>query len=228
MDGKEGSWRLRQAWTSGTLCRVAEAASLTKGVTLALVLLAIAALPSCGPSVQSIHEGSVRFEHCYRLDLDPGVATSHREACWREWSTRYTYGQSRDRIEYARRRLRAIALGDPEPPRLDVSEERRPEERQFYLSVPAPTSAHASPPPIATRPYAANGAQPAADAPGDRCAQACRAARSECMARCPAEAEPKAGKRPRKAAPGGALTGDAGVCGTCDVEYKDCVRRCYE
>lgn len=31
---------------------------------------AVLGASSCGPSVQSIYEGNVRFEHCYRLDLD--------------------------------------------------------------------------------------------------------------------------------------------------------------
>jgi len=61
---------------------------------------------ACGPSVQSIHEGGVRFEHCYRLDLDEEVTPGHREACWKEWLASYTYGQSADRIDYARRRIR--------------------------------------------------------------------------------------------------------------------------
>src|SRR5688572_1518620 len=105
---------------------------------------------SCGPSVQSIYEGNVRFEHCYRLDLELEVATSHRQACWTTWLDRYTYGQSRDRLEYARRRVRAFAAGDANPPALKIGgADTEQETRQFYLVVPAPTSVHASPPPIA-------------------------------------------------------------------------------
>src|SRR5664279_5049259 len=63
---------------------------------------------ACGPSVQSINEGNVRFEHCYRLDLEVDAAPTHREACWKEWLGLYTYGQPRDRIEYARKRARAF------------------------------------------------------------------------------------------------------------------------
>ena len=75
---------------------------------------------ACGPSVQSIYEGNVRFEHCYRLDIDPHIAPTHREACWREWKQTYTYGQTRDRVEYAERRIRALAWGDDRRPVLDA------------------------------------------------------------------------------------------------------------
>src|SRR5687768_4415792 len=52
-----------------------------RAAVLAVVPLGLAL--ACGPSVQSIHEGSVRFEHCYRLDLDLDIAPGHREACWK-------------------------------------------------------------------------------------------------------------------------------------------------
>ena len=73
--------------------------------------------------MQSIYEGDVRFEHCYRLDLDLNIAPTHREACWKQWLTSYTYGQARDRIEYARRRVRAFASGDVTRPSLEASSE---------------------------------------------------------------------------------------------------------
>ena len=37
---------------------------------LAALLFGLGLGAACGPSVQSIHEGNVRFEHCYRLDLE--------------------------------------------------------------------------------------------------------------------------------------------------------------
>ena len=81
----------------------------------------------CGPSVQSIHEGTVRFEHCYRLDLDPAIAPTHRLACWRDWSQVHAYGQTRDRIEYARRRIRVLAAGERETLQLQVGSATGPE-----------------------------------------------------------------------------------------------------
>ena len=106
----------------------------------AALLLGPLLTASCGPSVQSIYEGDVRFEHCYRLDLELDVAMSHRQACWTTWLDRYTYGQSRDRLEYARRRVRAFASGDADRPALRLGENQQQDSRQFYLVVPSPTS----------------------------------------------------------------------------------------
>ena len=56
------------------------------------------------------------------IDLELEVATTHRQACWTTWLDRYTYGQSRDRLEYARRRVRAFAGGDVDRPQLRLGE----------------------------------------------------------------------------------------------------------
>jgi hypothetical protein len=182
---------------------------------------------ACGPSVQSIHEGSVRFEHCYRLDLDLDIAPGHREACWKEWLASYTYGQTRDRIDYARRRIRAFGGGDTARPELGLSGEARPEERQFYLVVPAPSSLHAPPAPIATRlhgldagpPDAASSPSSTADAgadatmpppPGEECADGCRLGFASCSAACENDA------------------GSDAACKSCDPDFKACMRRCFK
>jgi hypothetical protein len=186
------------------------------GTALAGLAMALAAF-ACGPSVQSIYEGDVRFEHCYKLDLEVDTAPTHREACWTEWLSMYTYGQSRDRIEYARRRARSFASGDLDRPKLDIGDSKKAETRQFYLVVPAPTSVHAPPPPIATRWYGDAGAAPApstvalATAPGDKCANDCR----ETYATCARPCEPDA-SRP-----------DPG-CKACDPDYKACMKRCFQ
>jgi hypothetical protein len=73
------------------------------------------ALLGCGPSFEAIQEGDLRFAHCDRLDLDPNIAPSHRLHCWREWRRVYTYGQTRDRVEYAQRRIAEVVSGDTEP-----------------------------------------------------------------------------------------------------------------
>lgn len=190
---------------------------VVKRAPTALLLAALAAVCSCGPSVQSIYEGSVRFEHCYRLDLEQDVATSHRQACWTAWIERYTYGQSRDRQEYARRRVRAFASGDADRPVLRVGEtQAQRDTRQFYLVVPAPTSVHASPPPIATRTNAVVEApRPEASAasttvaPADTCSAECRAAFSSCNQACDPAAK-------------------GAACKSCDPDYKKCMQRCFE
>lgn len=75
-----------------------------------------AVLSACGPSFEVLAEGDLRFAHCDRLDLDPKIAPSHRLHCWREWRRTYTYGQTRDRVEYAARRIAEVVSGDTEPP----------------------------------------------------------------------------------------------------------------
>ncbi len=73
------------------------------------------AAQACGPSFEAIQEGDLRFAHCDRLDLDPNIAPSHRLHCWREWRRVYTYGQTRDRVQYAQRRIAEVVSGDTEP-----------------------------------------------------------------------------------------------------------------
>lgn len=190
------------------------ARSLASAVAL---LLGPSAVVSCGPSVQSIYEGNVRFEHCYRLDLELDVAPTHRQACWATWLDRYTYGQSRDRLEYARRRLRAFSSGDSARPELRVGSSGGADSRQFYLVVPAPTSVHAPPPPIATRvnaapeppPAEAASSRPERPAPGEDCGAACRSAFSSCNQACDPAAKTAA-------------------CMSCDPDYKKCMQRCFE
>jgi hypothetical protein len=189
---------------------------------------------ACGPSLTAVHEGSIRFEHCYRLDLDSEVVASHREACWKGWLTSYTYAQPRDRIDYARTRLSELKAGDPTPPSLRTGGEHRPEQRQFYLVVPSPTSAHAPPPPVATvwregdDAGAGDAAAPPDNAgledaraapPSASCADNCRGDWDECTAKCA----------------GDATTGDAGVsdagtpeCHACKKVYSACMRRCFK
>ncbi len=185
--------------------------------TLAFALLTgVAGAVACGPSVQSIYEGNVRFEHCYRLDLELQVSPTHRQACWVNWLQRYTYGQTRDRLEYARRRVRT-----GESATLDLSADpKQVESRQFYLVVPAPTSVHAPPPPIATRVNVA--AEPPTQgageggaggggprAPGAACADACRSAFGSCSQACADDAS-------------------SAACASCDPDYKKCMQRCFE
>jgi hypothetical protein len=199
-------------------------------VHLAAVAATLCAALGCGPSVQSIYEGNVRFEHCYRLDLERDVATTHRQACWTAWLDRYTYGQSRDKLEYARRRVRAFGSGDVDRPQLRIgdSQPRQQDARQFYLVVPAPTSVHAPPPPIATRmnavvpaptspltnptggATASNSSEARAKAaPGDGCASECHNAFVSCGQACDPVAKSTA-------------------CKSCDPDYKKCMQRCFE
>jgi hypothetical protein len=189
------------------------------GRSFLTALFVLTAGGACGPSVQSIYEGNVRFEHCYRLDLEVDTAPTHREACWKEWLGMYTYGQPRDRIEYARRRARAFATGDVDCPKLDIGDTKKAEARQFYLVVPAPTSVHAPPPPIATRWYGDAGTPPAtptataplASAPQDDCGSGCRDGYQTCTHSCDPDAD-----KPNPA------------CKACDPDYRACMKRCFQ
>lgn len=174
--------------------------------------------PGCGPSVQSIYEGNVRFEHCNRLDLDQKIAMSHREACWREWLRLYTYGQVRDRIEYARMRLLSLEQGDPSKPTLQLDVARKPEERSWYLSSPVSTSPTPAPSGSVAAPDAGVAStetknQRPAERPAleQECGGRCRDAWSTCRARCDADAG-----RTTKA------------CALCEPDYKKCMKRCFE
>ncbi|HLV65234.1 MAG TPA: hypothetical protein VKY73_05455 [Polyangiaceae bacterium] len=201
---------------------------------MALPRAALAALPpavatflslGCGPSVQSIYEGNVRFEHCYRLDLDVDVVPSHRELCWRRWLARYTYGQPRDRIEYARRRVRAFSRGDMTRPTLDLrprGEGAPPKTEERPL---APRDPHAPPPSVAPEGGAgAAGDEPASDGgaprerelPGAACAEACAGAFRTCRAPCD---DPE---------PGPGFRAETPTCAGCTTDYKACMRRCFE
>ena len=84
---------------------------------------------ACGPSFQAVYEGDVRFEHCYALDQGPASADVKKE-CWQGWLHDYTYGQSRDRVEYAGTRFSELSL-DPSLPTED-REVKRPHMHAVY------------------------------------------------------------------------------------------------
>jgi len=189
---------------------------------------------ACGPSLNTVHEGAVRFEHCYGVDLNPKAEASQRKACWQLWVSSYTVGQPRDRIEYAQRRLHALDGDDEKCPQLALDRDHPPEARQFYLVVPTPTSVHAPPPPVATVLQAGDGGvppgAPSADLaksdagtagrgaktsdgakapPSEICATRCRSAWQSCDGAC-------------------ATPSTKSVCADCKTAYTRCMRGCFE
>jgi hypothetical protein len=204
----------------------------------------------CGPSLTTIHEGTLRFEHCYRIDLEPNAKAPQQKACWSRWLGQYTYGQPRDRIDYARRRLSALNETNGPEPELRLTGERRAEERQFYVVAPAPEDLHGPPPPVATALPATLGgsdATPMASAdstkepPASPCAKSCGSAWSSCEANCGAPNETataaasstgsSAPPNTSKAASGKAAGGKSGVgrgCDACASAYGRCMRGCFE
>jgi hypothetical protein len=114
------------------------------GLSLALPLAA-----ACGPSFQAIYEGNARFEHCYALEENAQTPMPEKADCWRDWSERYTYGQTRDRIHYATARYVALSQVDAVPTdeaMMMAAPGMTP--RQTTITAPAPTNAFAPPPKV--------------------------------------------------------------------------------
>lgn len=178
---------------------------------MALVAVGLGAM-ACGPSFQAVYECDVRFEHCYALD-EQAVSPDAKKECWRDWLHGYTYGQSRDRVEYAATRFSELSL-DPTLP----SEEREGPKRPHSQSSPVPTSAFAPPPSTAERtvasaaPGVGSASKPAVAvtreagrAPGEECAEGCAGYWKTCRQTC-----------------------KDGACDTCDKAYKLCVPGCFQ
>jgi len=187
---------------------------------------ALALVIGCGPSFQAVYEGDQRFEHCYALDESPSVPLDRKSACWRDWATKHTYGQTRDRVEYAAARHRALTR-IREMPTDEAIMQAAPggAERRSSVSAPAPTSAFAPPPRMmeadagaaqeglslgdvptdwtagqtSNAPSGGAGPRP----PGAECLEACGMAFRSCNAR-----------------------GDGGVTAACDKDYRGCARTC--
>ena len=105
----------------------------------------VAAFGACGPSFQTIYENDARFEHCYALD-DSATATLDQKAkCWKDWKEHHTFGQTRDRVEYAQSRF--VALNSPELPTDEAMMHAAPGEvgEHQQLTAPTPTNAFAPP-----------------------------------------------------------------------------------
>lgn len=118
-------------------------------VLLGLVLAASAAVAACGPGFQAVYEGNSRFEHCYGLEETPQATMREKADCWRDWSDHYTYGQTRDRIQYAIARYVALSQA-PNVPTDEALMMAAPgvTPRVSTITAPAPTNAFAPPPKV--------------------------------------------------------------------------------
>jgi len=177
-----------------------------------ILLAALAGLGaiSCGASIQAVYEGDVRFEHCMALDSRPDVKPTIRRACWEEWEKFYTFGQTRDRVEYASVRKQQLSIVS------DFDEgDWTPAKAKGPSAVPDPTSALAPPPMMlsntsdagapkdggATKePVEGDKAPPGAD-----CTSACEDSRKLCADQCKT----------------------AGCEKGCAAGYKRCMKRCF-
>lgn len=169
---------------------------------------------ACGPSYQMVYECDVRFEHCYAIDQGAGVSDAKKD-CWRDWLHGYTYGQSRDRVEFAATRFSELSL-DTTLPTVDV-QGPRPRRPDRPVAAPVPTNAFAPPPNISD---GHSGPEPPASAaaarevspvrasvpqrPGADCAEICGDKWSTCRASCKDHS-----------------------CDTCDQTYRVCMPVCF-
>jgi hypothetical protein len=165
---------------------------------------------ACGPSFQAVYECDVRFEHCYALDQG-AASVDAKKGCWRDWLHGYTYGQPRDRVEYAATRFSELSL-DPTLPNEDIqsARPRRPER----TTGPVPTNAFAPPPNISEHPDASAPTKSVAvevplhdvmtQAPGADCADACAQKWNACRTGCKDRA-----------------------CEACDKTYRSCMPVCF-
>jgi hypothetical protein len=166
----------------------------------------------CGPSFQAVYECDVRFEHCYALDQGQGSA-DQKKACWHDWLHGNTYGQPRDRVEYAESRYSELSL-DPSLPRQDVKD-ARPRLAMRTVAAPMPTDAFKPPPNVVDGRDAGPAAPEAAPvasaregkgprAPGADCADGCTRRWTACKGSC-----------------------KDGGCDACDRTYRSCVPACF-
>ena len=185
----------------------------------ALLLAAglVAGCFSCGASIQAVYEGNVRFEHCMALDSRPEIKPTIRRACWEEWAKFYTFGQTRDRVEYARlRQHQLIGASD-----FDEGEWSPLKRNAEAAAVPEPTSALA-PPPMMMK--VDGGA--IEDAGRDRDASSASAASATPVAKPPANGECTGGCESE-------WTLCQHECRTpncekgCQGKYKKCMKRCF-
>jgi hypothetical protein len=165
------------------------------------------AILACGPSFQAVYEGDVRFEHCYAVDDTPGTAATDRASCWRDYLKNYTYGQTKDRIEYASSRHYALTKGLE-----DTSADAGPRRAR----APLPHSMHESPPNLIATEDGGADAGPAAvvveagtdaaplKAPGADCTEECAVTWRTCKKDCKAKA-----------------------CEACDKTHKTCAMGCF-
>jgi hypothetical protein len=201
---------------------------------LAIVTVAAVAAVACGPSFQAVYEGNAHFEHCYALEENAQRAMQEKAACWKDWSEHYTFGQTRDRVNYAAARYSALTANDPTDEALMMA---APGEtpRQMTITAPAPTNAFAPPPKVledgralptkqqstsdlpilaaaAIGDAGAEGIPSTAPLPAASCADTCGTQFRACGG-------------PGCEVDGGAAKGKS--CATCVRTYRGCMRDCY-
>ncbi|MBX3229243.1 MAG: hypothetical protein KIT84_18520 [Labilithrix sp.] len=176
----------------------------------------------------------MRFEHCYALEENPQKPMPEKASCWRDWSERYTFGQTRDRVQYAISRYVALSQMSTAPTD-EAMMMAAPGEasRTSTITAPTPSNAFAPPPkvldsgeqkktltpghPIETAadvPYIDAGAPaPVVTfvAPNQSCVDGCMGDYRACAPTC--EGDAGAASKP---------------CATCKKKYAACGRSCFK
>jgi len=191
----------------------------------------------CGPNVQLIYEGNVRFEHCYRLDLDSSISPPHRKACWKDYLARHTYAQTGDRLSYARQRLNDLENGKQSTLALSLDGGAAAAPRAD--AVPLPSNIHAAPPPRALEQPAASSqtvlpvqTKKVVSPINADCSEACTSRWNECSPNCDFEGSSAgsgdAGSKPSTAVSEPSKQNNQKVgCVDCKKAFKVCMQRCY-
>jgi hypothetical protein len=162
---------------------------------------------ACGASINVVYESEVRFEHCMALEELPEGKATTQKACWDEWIKYYTFGQTRDRVDYARMRQKRLS-GES-----DFTEEAWSPPALAQRAVPEPTSVLAPPPMMITDAGAspdvgldaAATSAPIVEPPAAACATTCREGWNPCKQACKNAACEKA----------------------CERKYRACMKRCF-
>ena len=115
------------------------------------LVVALGGTMACGPSFQTMYENDARFEHCYALE-EGAASMQQKSDCWGDWTRQHTYGQTRDRVEYARNRHEAL-LAVPAQPTDEAMMMGAPGETKAgdTAAAPTPTNAFAPPPKMDAR-----------------------------------------------------------------------------
>ena len=132
------------------------AVTLRRVLCVSLAIGATAAGLACGPSFQAIYAGNAQFEHCYALEERAQAPLNEKADCWHDWSERYTYGQTRDRIHYATARYVALSQSVPTDEAMMMAAPGMT-PRTSTITAPIPTNAFAPPPKVLEQADAAVG-----------------------------------------------------------------------
>lgn len=106
---------------------------MTRGATLAYVLL----LAACGPGLRPSARSASSFQRCEAADYDPSLSAEQRRACWAGWISEYAELAEPGQLQVAQSRITALEAGEPTRPLPSAALEERPlVEHEVYIAPP--------------------------------------------------------------------------------------------